>query len=65
MRIERQVAAVEVPMIPLSQRSFKSLRNHCPWSADGRINWFKLLAMAFQLTYGAEPSIKIEKEAAS
>jgi truncated hemoglobin YjbI len=36
-----------------------------PWSADERVNWLKLLAMAFQIAYGPQEAIEIKKEAAN
>ena len=36
-----------------------------PWAVDERVTWLKMLAMAFQITYGQEPNIEIKKEAAN
>jgi hypothetical protein len=36
-----------------------------PWSVDERVNWLKLLTMAFQMTYGQEPEIEVKKKEAA
>jgi hypothetical protein len=36
-----------------------------PWTADERVTWLKMLARAFDITYGHEPNIEIKKEAAN
>jgi hypothetical protein len=33
-----------------------------PWSADERVNWLKLLTMAFQIAYGPSDEIEIKKQ---
>jgi len=53
------------PTDPLIQALIHKLPEGGPWPADDRINWLKMLAMAFQITYGQEPSIEIKKEAAN
>ena len=35
-----------------------------PWPTAERVNWMKMFAMAFQMSYGQEPDIEI-KEAAN
>jgi hypothetical protein len=32
-----------------------------PWSASERVTWLKMLAMAFQMSYGSEPEIEIKE----
>jgi hypothetical protein len=34
------------------------------WSADDRVMWLQMIAMAFQMAYGQKEAIKITKEAA-
>jgi hypothetical protein len=36
-----------------------------PWSADERLNWLKLLTMAFQIAYGQVEEIEIKKKEAA
>jgi hypothetical protein len=35
------------------------------WGADERVNWLKMVAMAFQMAYGPAEPIEIKKEAAN
>jgi len=53
------------PDDPLIAAVIQKLPKAGPWSADDRVNWLKLLAMAFQATYGQEDPIEIKKEAAN
>lgn len=50
---------------PLISALIQKLPKSGPWSADERVNWLKLLTMAFQMTYGQEDQIEIKKEAAN
>jgi hypothetical protein len=53
------------PDDPLIQALIQKLPPAGPWAADERVTWLKMLAMAFDITYGHEPSIEIKKEAAN
>lgn len=53
------------PTDPLIKALIQKLPMQGPWSTDERINWFKMMAMAFQMTYGQDAEIKIAKEAAN
>jgi hypothetical protein len=48
----------------LIQALIDKLPESGPWPASERITWLKMLAMAFQMSYGREPEIEI-KEAAN
>lgn len=48
----------------LIQALIQKLPDKGPWPAAERVTWLKMLAMAFQMSYGAEPEIEI-KEAAN
>jgi hypothetical protein len=50
---------------PLISALIQKLPGKGPWTADERVTWLKMLAMAFQITYGQEAEITIKKEAAS
>jgi len=52
------------PDDPLIQALIQKLPTAGPWTVDERVTWLKMLAMAFDITYGHEPSIEIKKEAA-
>jgi hypothetical protein len=49
---------------PLIAALIQKLPPAGPWPADERVTWFKM-AMAFPMTYGQEPEIRITKEAAN
>jgi len=49
----------------LIQALIQKLPDSGPWSADERVNWLKLLTMAFQIAYGPTENIEIKKEAAN
>jgi len=53
------------PSDALIQALIQKLPPKGPWSADERVNWLKMLAMAFQIAYGPSESIDIKKEAAN
>lgn len=36
-----------------------------PWSADDRVTWLRMMAMAFQMAYGPEAAIEIKKDEAA
>ena len=40
------------PTDPLIQAPIHKLLEEGPWPADDRVNWLKMLTMAFQITYG-------------
>jgi hypothetical protein len=46
----------------LIQALLQKLPKSGPWSADERMNWLKLLVMAFQISYGNEPEIEVKKK---
>jgi TPR repeat protein len=48
-----------------AQALIQKLPAEGPWPIVDRVNWLKMLTMAFQITYGHEPSIEIKKEAAN
>jgi hypothetical protein len=48
----------------LIQALIEKLPEKGPWPAAERVTWLKMLAMAFQMSYGQEPEIEI-KEAAN
>lgn len=50
---------------PLIAALIQKLPKQGPWSIDERVNWLKLLTMAFQMTYGQEEEIEIKKESAN
>ena len=50
---------------PLIAALIQKLPPEGPWPIDDRVTWLKMLAMAFQMTYGPEPEIRITKEAAN
>ena len=52
------------PDDPLIQALIQKLPHTGPWAVDERVTWLKMLAMAFQITYGQEQNIEIKKEAA-
>jgi hypothetical protein len=54
MRIERQGSGSGGPDDPLIAALIQKLPKSLPVERR-RAYWFKLLAMAFQMTYGAEP----------
>jgi len=47
----------------LIQALIDKLPGSGPWPASERVTWLKMLAIAFQMSYGHEPEIEI-KEAA-
>ena len=53
------------PDDPLIQALIQKLPHTGPWAVDERVTWLKMLAMAFQITYGQEQNIEIKKEAAN
>lgn len=53
------------PDDPLIQALIDKLPPEGPWNVDDRINWLKLLTMAFQIAYGSVENIEIKKEAAN
>jgi hypothetical protein len=46
----------------LIQALIQKLPESGPWSADERVNWLKLLTMAFQIAYGPTEEIEIKKQ---
>jgi hypothetical protein len=50
---------------PLIQALIQKLPEAGPWPVDERVNWLRLLSMAFQMTYGPDQQIEIKKEAAN
>lgn len=50
---------------PLINALIQKLPKSGKWPVDERVNWLKMLAMAFQISYGQEPEINIKKEAAN
>jgi hypothetical protein len=36
-----------------------------PWPADDRVTWLRMLAMGFQMAYGADADIDITKKASA
>jgi hypothetical protein len=50
---------------PLIAALIQKLPPEGPWPVDERVTWLKMLAMAFQITYGQEAEIRITKEAAN
>jgi hypothetical protein len=50
------------PNDPLIKALIQKMPTEGPWSADERVNWLKLLTMAFQMTYGQEPEIEVKKK---
>jgi hypothetical protein len=50
------------PNDPLIQALIQKLPESGPWGADERVTWLKMLAMAFQITYGHELEIEIRKQ---
>jgi len=50
---------------PLIAALIQKLPPEGPWPIDDRVRRLKMLAMAFQMTYGPEPEIRITKEAAN
>jgi hypothetical protein len=48
----------------LIQALIQKLPASGPWSADERVNWLKLLTMAFQIAYGPDEEIEIRKKEA-
>jgi hypothetical protein len=52
------------PTDPLIHALIQKLPRKGPWSASERVTWLKMLAMAFQMSYGPEPEMEI-KEAAN
>ena len=53
------------PDDPLIQALIQKLPHTSPWAVDERVTWLKMLATAFQITYGQEQNIEIKKEAAN
>jgi len=51
------------PEDALIQALMQKLPPSGPWSADERVNWLKLLTMAFQIAYGPSDEIEIKKQA--
>ena len=51
------------PQDTLIQALIEKLPPAGPWSADERVNWLKLLTMAFQIAYGQVEEIEIMKPA--
>jgi len=43
------------PDDPLIQALIQELPPAGPWAADERVTWLKMIAMAFDITYGHEP----------
>jgi hypothetical protein len=50
------------PQDTLIQALIEKLPPAGPWSADERMNWLKLLTMAFQIAYGQVEEIEIKKQ---
>jgi hypothetical protein len=50
---------------PLIAALIQKLPSTGEWPVDERVTWLKMLAMAFQITYGQQPEISIKKEAAN
>jgi hypothetical protein len=50
------------PEDALIQALMQKLPPSGPWSADERVNWLKLLTMAFQIAYGPSDEIEIKKQ---
>jgi hypothetical protein len=50
---------------PLIAALIQKLPAEGSWPVDERVTWLKMLAMAFQITYGQEVEIRITKEAAN
>jgi hypothetical protein len=55
----------EGPNDPLIQALIQKLPKSGPWNVDERVNWLKLLTMAFQIAYGPDVEIEIKKGAAN
>jgi len=53
------------PQDTLIQALIEKLPPAGPWSADERLNWLKLLTMAFQIAYGQVEEIEIKKKEAA
>lgn len=49
------------PNDPLINELFQKLPKAGAWPVDERVSWLRMLAMAFQVTYGQEPEIDIKK----
>jgi hypothetical protein len=49
------------PNDPLIQALIQKLPSAGPWGADECVTWLKMLAMAFDITYGHESGIEIKK----
>jgi hypothetical protein len=49
------------PEDPLIQALIQKLPHSGPWTADERVNWLKLLTMAFQIAYGHCEEIEVKK----
>jgi hypothetical protein len=49
------------PTDPLIRALIQKLPRKGPWSASERVTWLKMLAMAFQMSYGPEPEIEIKE----
>jgi hypothetical protein len=49
------------PQDALIQALIHKLPQSGPWGADERVNWLKLLTMAFQIAYGPTDEIEIKK----
>jgi hypothetical protein len=52
------------PNDPLVKALIQTMPAQRPRSVDERMNWLKLLTMAFQMTYGQEPEIEVKKKEA-
>jgi hypothetical protein len=53
------------PNDPLIKALIQKMPTQGPWPVDERVNWLKLLTMAFQMTYGTEPEIEVKKKEAA
>jgi hypothetical protein len=49
------------PNDPLISALIQKLPKAGAWPVDERVTWLRMLAMAFQVTYGQEPEIEIKK----
>jgi hypothetical protein len=49
----------------LIQALIDKLPGSGPWPADDRVNWLKMLIMGFQVAYGTEEEIEVQKKGAA
>jgi hypothetical protein len=53
------------PSDALIQALIEKLPPSGPWGADERMNWLKMLIMAFQVAYGTDEEIEVKKKEAA